>query len=474
MRITDIVALGAIAFSLHDMSATAAGETTGNDGSILLAQANAAVPNAASRTTNSGAIETVTVTAQRRVENLQRVPIAITALDGNTLDTQGIVGFEDLSNRVPSLRFGAGVTGGENVITMRGLGSQNTTPGGDSPVAYSVDGVTLQRSTAVDPEFFDIDRIEVLRGPQGTLYGRNSVGGSINVITNHPQEEFAASVDAMLGAYGAHVFRGWVTGPIIDDGGFQVLGRLTAVYANHEPYSTNLSTAPGATHNQDAEDLSMLRGEVLFNFSPDINLLVTASSLVNRDPVATNTAWWETPTRFIDPGAPLPDTGPQPPIPLGSACDFSTAAKFDPRTFCRDYPERAFNKLQLYTATLNWDLGFAELTSVSGFSSDRVNQSSDGDGSNLPIAAGKVWTLHQRQLSEEVRLASHESDSPVQWIAGFIYFFAKNFENFIYDDTGYNDYFTAPPFSGFTDEFNFHNGGSSQTEFLGAVRPGRF
>jgi iron complex outermembrane receptor protein len=118
----------------------------------------------------------------------------------------------------------------------------------------------------------------------------------------------------------------------------------------------------------------------------------------------------------------------------------------------------------LYTATLNWDLGFAELTSVSGFSSNKVGQSSDGDGSDLPIAAGKVWTLHQRQLSEEVRLASHESDSPVQWIAGFIYFFAKNFEDFIYQDTGYNDYFTAPPFSGFTDEFNFHNGGSSVTK----------
>jgi len=69
------------------------------------------------------------------------------------------------------------VTGGENVITLRGIGSQNTTSGGDSPVAYNVDGVYLARTTAVDPEFFDIERIEVLRGPQGTLFGKNTSAG---------------------------------------------------------------------------------------------------------------------------------------------------------------------------------------------------------------------------------------------------------------------------------------------------------
>src|SRR5262245_57982648 len=104
-------------------------------------------------------VEKVTVTAQRRKENIQKVPLAVTALGGDTLETRSITGFEDLGTRVPSLRFGAGVTGGENVITMRGVGSQNTTNGGEAPVAYSVDGIYLQRTTAVDPEFYDIERI---------------------------------------------------------------------------------------------------------------------------------------------------------------------------------------------------------------------------------------------------------------------------------------------------------------------------
>src|SRR6202000_3471619 len=147
----------------------------------------------------SAQIETVVVTAEKRAEDLQKVPVAITALSERDLEDRGVTGFKELGAVVPSLRFGAGVTGGENVITMRGLGSQNTTPGGDSPVAYSVDGVTLQRSTSVDPEFYDIDRIEVLRGPQGTLYGRNSVGGSINVITNKPGDTLGAGLDVLLG-----------------------------------------------------------------------------------------------------------------------------------------------------------------------------------------------------------------------------------------------------------------------------------
>jgi iron complex outermembrane receptor protein len=208
----------------------------------------------------------------------------------------------------------------------------------------------------------------------------------------------------------------------------------------------------------------MLRGELLFNLSPDVNLLVTASTLNSRDPVATNTAWWETPTRYIVPGAPLPTMPPQPPIPLASRCDFSAPQKFDPRKYCHDWHESASNKLDLFTGTLNWDLGFATLTSVTGYETNHVDQSSDGDGSNLPMAAGQLWTLHQRQLSEEVRLASHDSDSPLSWLGGFIYFYAANYENFIYFDTGYNDYYTAPPFSGYTDAFHFHNGGNSITK----------
>jgi iron complex outermembrane receptor protein len=385
-------------------------------------------------------IETVIVTAERRAADVQKVPIALTALGGDMLESQSITGFKELGNHVPSLRFGSGVTGGENVITMRGLGSVNTTAGGDSPVAYSVDGVTLQRSTSVDPEFYDINRVEVLRGPQGTLYGRNSVGGSINVITNKPGDTLSGSVDAMIGNYAAHTFRGWVNAPLVNDGDFQVFARLTGVFSEHNSYSTNLSAAPGATHNQDAQDFNMLRGQVYVRFSPDVDLLLSASTSSAKNPVATNTAWWEVPQRFTG----FAGNPAEPPIPASSPCDFGTEARFDPRTFCHDYPENASNRINLYAATLNWDLGFATLTSVSGYSDSSVSQTSDGDGSDLPIAFGLRWSLHQHQISQEIRLASNDEASPLKWIAGFYYFWANNVQDFGYEDSGYNDPLPLP------------------------------
>lgn len=403
----------------------------------------------------SAPIETVIVTAEKRSADVQKVPIAVSAIEGDSLQSQGIIGFRELGSRVPSLRFGAGVTGGENVITIRGLGSVNTTPGGDSPVAYSVDGVGLQRSTSVDPEFYDIERVEVLRGPQGTLYGRNSVGGSINVVTNKPTDSLSGSADVMIGNYAAKTFRGWINVPLVDDGDFKMNARLTGVSANHNAYSKNLSDSPYATHNQDALDYHMIRGQVYFEFSPDINLLVSASNSYGKDPVATNTAWWQVPQRYVaDQGIPG-----EPPIALGSACDFSTEAKYDPRVFCRDYPENAKNNVQLYAATLNWNFAWATFTSVFGIGSSDVSQTSDGDGSDLPMAFGSAWTLRQHQISEEVRLASNDPDQPLQWIAGFYYFWSDNFEDFAYSDSGYNDFPFLRPF----DQFSFLSHGHTKT-----------
>ena len=447
--------LSGAALLLFGHAAQAASDTQPDKPEVIVTEPVKVAQNDTSGTQTSAPIETVIVTAEKRSADIQKVPIAVSAIDGNSLESQSIIGFKELGARVPSLRFGAGVTGGENVITIRGLGSVNTTPGGDSPVAYSVDGVGLQRSTSIDPEFYDIERVEVLRGPQGTLYGRNSVGGSINVITNKPNDTLSGSVDAMIGDYAAKTFRGWVNAPLVDDGDFKVYARLTGVSAQHNPYSTNLSTAPYATHNQDAEDYRMLRGQVYFEFNPDLNLLITASDSDSRDPVATNTAWWQVPQRFVGDQ----DVSGEPPIALGSACDFSTEALYKPRVFCRDYPENAKNNVQLYSATLNWNFNWATFTSVTGLSSSNVAQTSDGDGSDLPMAFGSAWTLRQHQISEEVRLASSDADDPLQWIAGFYYFWSDNFEDFAYSDSGYNDVGFLRPF----DQFNFISHGNTKT-----------
>jgi iron complex outermembrane receptor protein len=360
-------------------------------------------------------IETVIVTAEKRAQNSQKVPVTMTVLTGDDLEQQGITGFQDLSARVPSLRFGSGVTGGENVITMRGVGSQNTTPGGDSPVDYSVDGVTLQRTTAVDPEFYDINRIEVEEGPQGTLDGRNSVGGSIHVITNHPTDQFSGAMDAEVGNYSSRIFRGWVNAPLIDQNGYQVNVRITGVNDYHAGYMKNVSTAPTATHNLSGQDLTMLRGQVDIKFPNNADLLLEAITLHNNDPVGTKVQFWQTPYRY---------TG-QP---------FYTS----PWIVNNDFPDKAQDRINLYIARFNWNLSWATLTDVAGYETSYHDSTNDGDGSGLAMAYNGDWLEKQRQMSNEIRLASTDPLSPWQWVGGFYYFWSTNYENFDFVDTGLN------------------------------------
>jgi iron complex outermembrane receptor protein len=398
--------------ALLSLLGTPAFAQTDTNNSIQLAQNT---PPAKPQARDENTVETVIVTAEKRSENAQRVPIALTALDGSTLNQQGIQGFGDLSMRVPDLRFGSGVTGGENVITMRGVGSQNTTPGGDSPVAYSVDGVTLQRTTAIDPEFYDIGGIEVLRGPQGTLDGRNSVGGSIHVNTNHPTDDLEGGLDAEIGNYSSQIFRGYVNAPLYDNGGTEINVRITGVNSYHSGYVDNVSTAVGATHNLDGEDLHMLRGQIDFKFSPDVDLLLEASTTNNNDPVATKVQFWETPGRF-------------------------TGQTFysSPWTVDNNFPDTAIDKLNLYIATLNWNLGWSTLTDVAGYETSYHDSSNDADGTGLDLATNGDWLLKQQQISNEIRLRSNDDNNPLRWVGGFYFFQAQNYEHFDFIDTGLN------------------------------------
>ncbi|MEO8114278.1 MAG: TonB-dependent receptor, partial [Phenylobacterium sp.] len=289
---------------------------------------------------------------------------------------------------------------------------------------------------SVDPEFFDIDRIEVLRGPQGTLYGRNSVGGSVNVITKHPAPEFAAHADALAGNYNAQIFRGWVNLPLVSDGDHQIAARLSAVSARHDGYQENLFNGPGATHDADGQDFWMIRGQIDFKLSERADLLLIASGSWNGDPVATKTRWELAPGRYT--GA----------LPYLS----------DPRQVRKNSAENFDQDGRFASATFTYDLGFASFTSVTGYASGKWAQSSDPDASELTIATNPYWTLDHFQYSEELRLASNPSDRPLSWIAGAFYFREKAGQTFQFTDTGLN---SASPF---TDTFVFTNGGIYKTE----------
>jgi len=373
----------------------------------------------ASRTT----IETVIVTAEKREAKSQEVPIALSAIGGDMMDSMGIRDVASLGQRVPNLHFGPSPTGGENFITMRGLTSANTTNGGDTPVAFSIDGVYFGRSTGVDPEMFDIQTIEVLRGPQGTLYGRNSVGGSINVITNKPTDELSGHVDALIGDYNARIFRGWANVPLYDCGDCKVLARIVGVSANRDGYQKNLSTAPTATHNSDGQNYDMLRGHLLFQFNADVDLLLSANRSHSYSPVATKTQWGGDLgySDFIN----------------GNPNRFAGQTWYDdPRVVEKDYPETFKGVHQGMSATLNWNLGFAKLTSITARQKIYMFQSNDADGSNLNMGTSEAWQVSTAQWSEELRLASNNEADPLKWIVGAFYFRENTKMGFPYSDTG--------------------------------------
>ena len=146
-------------------------------------------------------LEEIVVTAERRAENLRDVPNAITALSETTVEQAQIHDLTDIATRIPGLTFSP-FSPGQNIVALRGASSNDDGAGTDNSVSVFVDDVYLGRVSNINPEMFDIERIEVLRGPQGTLYGKNTIGGAINVVSTQPNtQELEGKLRVNVGNY---------------------------------------------------------------------------------------------------------------------------------------------------------------------------------------------------------------------------------------------------------------------------------
>lgn len=189
---------------------------------------------------NGGAqLEEIVVTASRYQETLQRTPLAVSALSANSLTQRGIVEVANLATEVPTLQIG---TNGQNAsvdISIRGITTNNVnTYSGNPAVAAYVNGVYVARTQGLNEGLFDIERVEILRGPQGTLYGRNATVGAINIITAKPTQEFDFRAEATIGNYGTVTTRGMLNVPITDN--FAVRG--VAFQNRNNGYQDTLGT----------------------------------------------------------------------------------------------------------------------------------------------------------------------------------------------------------------------------------------
>ena len=228
-------------------------------------------------------LEEVVVTAQRRAESLQDVPLSITAFSEEMLDTMGITDIKAITERTPGFTMGM-FNPLQTQLYIRGIGSNEDGAGGDQSVILFIDEVYAGRSAGMNLDLFDLERVEVLRGPQGTLFGKNVVGGAVNLITRKPGEDAEAVLEATYGNFNAINVRGRAMGPI----GENLYGKISFSSRNRDGYLTNYAKdfpqyVSDPADGDDILDVDTISGRGHLRWLPtdelEINLTASVSDL---------------------------------------------------------------------------------------------------------------------------------------------------------------------------------------------------
>lgn len=360
-----------------------------------------AAPAAAQTQTSGRVLEEIVVTAQRRVENVQDVPISVTPLDAEFLIEQDVRSLQDLNGLVPNLYTTNTVNYGAAPLSIRGIGGANG--GGnffnDEPVAVYVDGVYIGRLSFSTADLVDIGSIQVLRGPQGTLYGRNSTAGALLIESARPTGDFGLDLRARVAEFGERHLSLAVSGPFSDT----VAGRLALGYGDRDGWGDNLATGEDVNGSEDRT----VRGSLRFTPSDSLTLDLIAEYMEREaDPATLAVA-------EVAPGVPT--------SPFVRRDDFD--ALLDDNEFALNDPLDNESETTSLNATLSWDFGGLTLDSITAFRSYELDgaQDSDSTGATLFNNNGRV---ESDQFSQELRLSSSE-DNRLSWLAG-VYFFTED------------------------------------------------
>lgn len=352
-----------------------------------------------------GGLEEIVVTATRRKERLQNVPIAVSAVTSQALETSGVSNVRELTALIP------GFFGGRNFAlfspAIRGVGSSGTHALDEANVATYIDGVYMPSPYANFIELGEIERVEVLKGPQGTVFGRNATGGLINVITPDPSFTFRGNFSARLGVVEGSGLdansveaKGYVTGPLSDT----VAADLAGVFRSNGHYIRNLAGPQDFGGNT----IGDVRAKVLFQPTDRIEFKLTGeyfltNSAVNaQQPIDGNTLGAAL-------GAIVPDE------PWEASLD--TRPRLD--------VERKNGALQT-----RFEFAHFDLETTTGYYRSKTSQDSDSDASNLPFGNLSISGLNgstptrTRSWSNEIRLLSNGSES-LTWIVGGYAFYNK-------------------------------------------------
>ena len=372
----------------------------------LLALGLIALPMPALAQATPDALPEVVVTAQRRLETAQKVPVAITVLKGADLATRGVTNVNQLQYQTPGLEAEPAFGSGQPEFRLRGVGFNDYASNNASPVGVYVDEVAKSFPIQTQGLLFDLDRVEVLRGPQGTLYGRNTTGGAINFLTARPTDHLSAGVDADYGSFDAFRAEAHISGPVGDGLSVRV--------------ATATEQGGGFQHNRDTgETLGDAnrwgaRGELAYS-SGTVDLLIEGH--YGRD-TSDGAGLY-----LFDPVGTIPADTSRRATGWGASSQFASMLGFRPDT----KPFRD-NKTIGGHATLNVDLGGAKLTSVTAYEHFDRREYNDWDASAL-TDAGTYFGSRANVFSQELRLSSSGA-GPAHWILGAYYSDEKLHDHF--------------------------------------------
>ncbi len=340
-------------------------------------------------------LEEIIVTATRRQASMKDIPISIAAFSGERLKDSGIDTIEDLPFLAAGLTVGS--LDGELKLTIRGISNNFIEDG----VAFHRDGVYIDERADRGMSFFDVDRIEVLRGPQGTLYGRNATGGTLNVITKSPTDEFETGGFASFGNYNRVEAEGYVSGPLIGD---KLLARVAVKTLQHDGFTPNLFNGDAL----DDADFTGIRGKILYTLADNVTLNISADygQDDNRAVIISRRGHLGTPTPTEINGAPFP-TGRV--VSLNGTTDRGA-------------------KAWGVSATLDWDFTDLTLSSTTAYREFHYFNNFDGDGGDGAVLQN-LSTRDSEQFSQELILAS-AGEADLNWVLGGFYFHG--------DDVTYN------------------------------------
>ncbi|MEM1143163.1 MAG: TonB-dependent receptor [Pseudomonadota bacterium] len=369
-------------------------------------------------------LEEVTVTATRRAESMQDVAISMLSTTGEEIQEMGIGRSSEFAIDIPAVTISQSPIG--NFIFIRGIGTAGVNQGIELSVAMFHDGVYMGRHQLARAPFMDLDRVEVLRGPQSIFFGKNTIGGAIHVITAKPTDELEGSISALYGNYGEQELTGVLSGPITDT----LSGRIAVRGYEIDGYLDNILTGEEGPERED----STIRGQLTWEASDTLSItgkwersdfeqVQQFTQLTVNDPIGTGIAFGGLNQALVavgSGGSGLERYDDERAVDNdGGAVLGLVAPEYAGLPGFPDKPEFSDNEMDLGTLTIDWGIGDHTLTAITGYASYSYQDVCDCDFAAIPLIQVDA-TEDYDQFSQEIRLTSPGGEK-LDYILGFYY-----------------------------------------------------